>query len=112
VVGGAWRQAGIMAAAGLIALEKGPKRLHEDHENARRLAGGLAEILPEGAVMKPETNIVFAEVPDPWATIERLRDEGVLGTFVAGKVRMLTHVDVSASDIDVALDAWRRVVSS
>jgi threonine aldolase len=112
VIGGAWRQAGIMAAAGLIALEEGPKRLHEDHENARRLAEGLTEILGEGRITSPETNIVFAAVPDPWATIERLRDEGVLTTFVAGKVRMLTHVDVSAGDIDVALDAWRRVVSS
>jgi threonine aldolase len=110
--GGAWRQAGIMAAAGLIALQDGPKRLHEDHENARRLAEGLVEILPEGAVTPPETNIVFAAVPDPWAVIERLRAEGVLVTFVAGKVRMLTHVDVKASDIDVALHAWRRVVGS
>jgi threonine aldolase len=112
VYGGAWRQAGVMAAAGLVALEDGPKRLHEDHENARRLADGLAELLPEGAVTPPETNIVFAEVPDPWGTIERLRDEGVLATMVAGKVRMLTHVDVSATDIDAAVDAWRRVMSS
>jgi len=112
VIGGAWRQAGIMAAAGLIALEEGPKRLHEDHENARRLADGLAEVLGEVAVTPPETNIVFAAVPDPWATIERLRAEGVLATFVAGKVRMLTHVDVGVGDIDNALDAWRRVVGS
>ena len=101
-----------MAAAGLIGLEEGPKRLHEDHEKARRLADGLAELLPEGSVTPPETNIVFAAVPNAWQVIERLRDEGVLATFVAGKVRMLTHVDVDASDIDVALDAWRRVVGS
>ena len=109
--GGAWRQAGIMAAAGLIALEEGPKRLAEDHENARRLAEGLAEILP-GSVQPPETNIVFAEVDDAWDVIAHLRREGVLATFVAGKVRMLTHVDVRERDIDVALEAWRRVVSS
>ena len=72
----------------------------------------LAEILPEGSVTPPETNIVFVAVPDAWEVIERLRDESVLVTFVAGKVRMLTHVDVNASDIDVALDAWRRVVGS
>jgi len=112
VIGGAWRQAGIMAAAGLIALEEGPKRLHEDHEHAGRLAGGLGQILPEGSVTAPETNIVFAAVPDAWGMIERLRDEGVLATMVAGKVRMLTHVDVDATDIDRALDAWRRVMSS
>ncbi len=46
VFGGAWRQAGIMAAAGLIALTEGPARLHEDHDNARRLARGVAEIVP------------------------------------------------------------------
>jgi threonine aldolase len=106
--GGAWRQAGVVAAAGLVALEEGPKRLHEDHENARRLADGLREL--GATVVEPETNIVFVERPDPWRTVERLRGEGVLATMVAGKVRMLTHVDVSTGDIETALDAWRRVV--
>ena len=46
VFGGAWRQAGILAAAGLIALADGPKRLQEDHDNAQRLARGLAELVP------------------------------------------------------------------
>src|SRR5919108_288883 len=82
--GGAWRQAGIMAAAGLVALEQGPGRLHEDHARARELAEGLAEILP-GSVQPPETNIVFAEVDDAWDVIAHLRGEGVLATFVAGK---------------------------
>ena len=108
--GGAWRQAGVLAAAGLVALDEGPKRLHEDHHNARKLADGLEEL---GLIVTPpETNIVFVERPDPWATIERLREEGVLATMVAGKVRMLTHVDVSERDIDVALEAWRKVMSS
>jgi threonine aldolase len=112
--GGAWRQAGIMAAAGLVALEEGPKRLPEDHANARRLAEGVAEVLP-GAVDPDsvETNIVFVEVNragmDTWETIERLRDEGVLATTVRGKVRMLTHLDVSADDVDAAVEVWRRV---
>ena len=44
--GGAWRQAGVLAAAGLVALEEGPGRLHEDHARARRLAEGLAELAP------------------------------------------------------------------
>src|SRR5437879_2050256 len=108
--GGAWRQAGIMAAAGLIALDEGPKRLHEDHERARRLAEGLTEL--GLTVTPPETNIVFVDSPSPWETVERLREEGVLATMVAGKVRMLTHVDVGDADIDAALQAWRRVVSS
>jgi len=112
--GAAWRQAGILAAAGLIALEEGPKRLHEDHSNAQVLARGLAELLP-GSV-DPDavaTNIVFVDVagthrtPAEWAA--RLAAEGVLVTMVSGKVRMLTHRDVSASDIETALAAWRRV---
>jgi threonine aldolase len=108
--GGAWRQAGVLAAAGLIGLEEGPKRLHEDHENARKLAAGLTEL---GLTVTPtETNIVFVERPDPWATVQRLREEGVLATMVAGKVRMLTHVDVGTGDIDVALEAWRKVMRS
>src|SRR5919112_1329579 len=60
--GGAWRQAGSVAAAGVIALEEGPKRLHEDHERARRLAEGLEERVP-GSVdpAQVETNMVFAD---------------------------------------------------
>jgi threonine aldolase len=112
--GAGWRQAGIMAAAGLIALEEGPKRLAEDHATARRLAEGIAVILP-GAVdlAAVQTNIVFVDVagtgqPVPaWAG--RLAEEGVLVTIVAGRVRMLTHLDVGAQDVDKALDAWRTV---
>lgn len=114
--GGAWRQAGIMAAAGLIALEEGPARLHEDHANARRLAGGVAEILP-GSVdpTAVETNIVFVDVTstgrDAWTWKERLEDEGLLVTMVGGRVRMLTHVNIGAADIDAALAAWRRAAA-
>jgi threonine aldolase len=114
--GGAWRQAGIMAAAGLIALADGPKRLHEDHANARRLAEGIAEILP-GSVdpAAVATNIVFAEVGGTghdareWADL--LAAEGVLVTTGGGRVRMLTHVGVSADGIAAALTAWRRAVA-
>jgi threonine aldolase len=110
--GGAWRQAGIMAAAGLIALQQGPERLHEDHVNAGRLAEGLAEIVP-GSVdpASVPTNIVFADVTGTghdareWA--ELLAAEGVLVTTIGDRVRMLTHVGVSASDIGTALTAWR-----
>lgn len=112
--GGAWRQAGVMAAAGLVALERGRRRLPEDHANARRLAEGVAEILPDAVHAEAvETNIVFVDVGragmDTWETVERLRDEGVLVTTVAGRVRMLTHVDVSAADVDEAIETWRRV---
>jgi threonine aldolase len=110
--GGAWRQAGIMAAAGLIALEEGPKRLHEDHDNARTLAAGIAELLP-GSVDPDliETNIVFVDVSgtgrDPMRWRERLAADGVLVTIMGGRIRMLTHVGVDPADIQAALAAWR-----
>ena len=114
--GAAWRQAGIMAAAGLIALADGPKRLPEDHANARLLAEGIAALLP-GSV-DPDavtTNIVFADVaatgraPAEW--VSRLAAQGVRTTVVAGKVRMLTHRDVTADDIVSAVAAWRRAAA-
>jgi threonine aldolase len=113
---GAWRQAGVIAAAALVALEDGPGRLAEDHANARRLAEGVSEAVP-GAV-KPEdveTNIVFVD-PAPLGAsaaeiVDRLRDEGVLATIVAGRVRMLTHLDVSPGDVETAIAAWRRIAA-
>jgi threonine aldolase len=110
--GGGWRQAGVVAAAGLVALEEGPKRLHEDHENAKRLAAGVAELFP-GAVDPDavETNILFVNhepvgMPPP-EIVARLQMEGVLAGIVTGRVRMLTHRDVSSADIDRALGAWK-----
>jgi threonine aldolase len=117
LLGAGWRQAGIMAAAGLIALDEGPKRLVEDHATARRLAEGIAGILP--AHIDPDavqTNIVFVDVAGtgqpPAAWQASLAAEGVLVTIVTGKIRMLTHADVTARDIDTALDAWRRVTAA
>jgi threonine aldolase len=113
-LGGAWRQAGILAAAGLLALDEGPKHLAEDHAHARRLAEGVAEAVPTAVDPETvETNIVFVD-PAPLAmtlveVVDRLREEGVLVTMVAGKVRMVTHLDVSAEDIEVAIEAWRRI---
>ncbi|MCA1726525.1 MAG: aminotransferase class I/II-fold pyridoxal phosphate-dependent enzyme [Actinobacteria bacterium] len=110
--GGAWRQAGIMAAAGLIALEEGPKRLHEDHDRARRLAEGIAEATPEA--LDPsyvETNIVFAD-PGPLRlsaveAVTALRAGGVLCNPLAGRVRFVTHLDVDDAGIADAIAAWR-----
>jgi threonine aldolase len=114
--GAAWRQAGILAAAGLVALADGPKRLHEDHANAGRLAEGIAELLPQA--VNPAgvaTNIVFADVTGTGHDVgewrERLAAGGVLVTMVAGRIRMLAHADVTAADIDTALAAWRKVAA-
>jgi threonine aldolase len=115
--GGAWRQAGIMAAAGLVALDEGPGRMHEDHANARRLAEGIAEATPDALdPSEVETNMIFADSAPlglrPWAMLERLREAGVLVNDVAGKVRLVTHRDVTTDDVDRAIEAWRQVASS
>jgi threonine aldolase len=112
--GGAWRQAGIMAAAGIVALDRGPDRLHEDHERARRLADGVAERLP-GSIDpdQTETNMVLVDTGAAGLgvldAVERLAALGVGATHTGTHVRMVTHVDVSDDDIDVALDAWQVV---
>jgi len=112
--GGAWRQAGILAAAGLVAIEEGPKRLHEDHENARRLAEGVAELLPGSIDLDGvETNIVFAEVPGGTARwLPALAAEGLLASGVSGRVRMLTHVGIADAEITAALAAWQRAAKA
>jgi threonine aldolase len=115
--GGAWRQAGVVAAAGLVALEHGPPRLHEDHVRARRLADGVAEAMP-GAIdpAAVETNMVYADTEavgmQPLDAIARLKEQGVGATLVSGKVRMVTHVDVTDQDIETAIAAWRTVAAA
>ena len=115
--GGAWRQAGVLAAAGLVALEEGPKRLHEDHENARRLADGIGEATP-GSVdpQTVETNMVFIDVRQfglaPWEVVRRLRAEGVLSNAEAGKVRLVTHLGVTREDVEETIAVWRRLAAS
>ena len=115
--GGAWRQAGIMAAAGLIALEEGPARLPEDHANARSLAEGVAELLPESTDPDAvETNIVFIDVSGTgrgageWR--QMLAAEGLLVTILGGRIRMLTHVGIGPDEIQAALTAWRRAAKA
>ncbi|RPJ15618.1 MAG: hypothetical protein EHM22_00280, partial [Actinobacteria bacterium] len=114
--GGAWRQAGVVAAAGLVALEEGPKRLAEDHERARRLADAVAEIVPGS--LDPadvETNMVFADtepmVMTPLDVANRLEEHGVGASVVSGKVRMVTHVDIADEDVETAIAAWRAVAA-
>jgi threonine aldolase len=112
-LGGGMRQAGILAAAGLYALEHHVERLAEDHENARILAQGLSEILCL-SVTPPETNIVMVEIlrgPTAAELAERLKRRGVLvapagaGTE-ARKLRLVTHLDVSREDILRTIDLF------
>jgi threonine aldolase len=115
--GGAWRQAGVVAAAGLVALEEGPGRLHEDHARARRLAEGLAEAFPGSAdPVRVETNMVFVDTSvmglDPLQAVMRMKQEGVGCTTAPSGARMVTHVDISDEDVETALAAWRKVAES
>jgi len=100
MLGGGVRQGGVVAATGLIALERIPD-LAEDHANARRLANGLADLGWE--VNEPETNIVLAATPDFEATLSALKRVNVLAVPMGGKVRFIPHRDVTAKDIDEVL---------
>lgn len=115
--GGAWRQAGVLAAAGLVALEDGPGRLIEDHRRARRLAEGVAARVP-GAVdpASVETNMVFVRTREtlglaPLEVASRLASHGVRATVIGDRLRMVTHVDIEDADVEAALAAWDRVVA-
>jgi threonine aldolase len=116
-MGGAMRQAGIIAAACIYALDHHVERLSEDHDNARALAQGLATI--PGVVIDPatvETNLVFFELapsaPPAPVVAERLAAEGVrIGAAGQRRMRAVTHIDVDRAGIEVAIDAVRRVLA-
>jgi threonine aldolase len=117
MLGGGMRQAGILAAAGLVALEESPKRLHVDHENARFLAEGLAEI--PGVKIDPakvKTNILFFEVSASGRTAhevsKRLAEQGVLADATSPtNIRMVTHYDVNRAGCARALQVLNDVLS-
>lgn len=110
LLGGGLRQAGVLAAAGILALTEGPKHLKRDHALARALAEGLARL---GLKVEPvETNMVYLEVPDPQGFLERLKAQGVLAGAVGGRVRFVTHQDLRDEDIPQALEAVYRALQS
>jgi threonine aldolase len=113
MLGGAMRQAGIVAAGALYALDHHVERLAEDHANARVLAAGLAE-LPRVSIdpSAVETNIVIFEVPDAIATCGALWQQGVqLGPLDARRIRAVTHLDVDRAEIERALEKLRGVLA-
>ena len=96
-LGGGWRQAGMLAAAGRYALDHHVERLTEDHANARLLAEGLREA--GFAAREPETNIVLVDVPDAPALAAALSGRGVrAAVFGPRLLRLVTHLDVSEKD--------------
>lgn len=118
LLGGGMRQAGVLAAAGLIALEETPKILHIDHENARRLAEGIAQI--KGVSLDPKrvvTNIVIFDVKGTGRTADQvcaeLEKRGILCLSVEKyEVRMVTHYDVDRAGIDRALAVTAEVLGA
>ncbi len=127
MLGGGMRQAGILAAAGLHALDHHVERLDDDHANARRLAEGIAQIdglsTPQARPCPTAwTNLVYLAVeadavrngaPDARLLSSRLRERGVLASPIGQsgrELRMVTHLDVSAADVATALDALRSAV--
>ena len=110
------RQAGVLAAAGLIALEESPKLLPEDHANAKLLAEGLAEL--PGVKIDPEkvaTNIVIFDVAGTGRSADsicaQLREHDVLASGFGTSIRMVTHFDVSRAGIETALSALRLILN-
>ena len=117
MVGGGMRQAGVLAAAGLVALDNMVERLADDHSNAKKLAEGLANI--EGISVDPtsiQTNIVIFEISESSGNaddvINELANEGVLVTYPGHQsLRLGTHRHISASDIDEALSRVAKVMT-
>jgi threonine aldolase len=113
MMGGALRQAGIVAAAGLYALDHNVDRLADDHANARLLAEGLAA-LPTVSIDADlvETNIVIFEVDDAPARAAELQEAGVdIGSLGPRRMRAVTHLDVDRAGIERALEVMRRVLA-
>ncbi|HEX3551725.1 MAG TPA: GntG family PLP-dependent aldolase, partial [Thermoanaerobaculia bacterium] len=118
MLGGGMRQAGVLAAAGLVALRQGPARLPADHENAGRLARALAEVPGiELDLATVRTNIVIfrlgPELCDGSSTtfLARLQEAGVLGGRVSrDQVRLVTHRDVNRGQVDQAIERIRGLV--
>jgi threonine aldolase len=120
--GGGMRQVGVLAAAGLVALERMPGRLAQDHTTARLLAEGLREIDGITIPVIPETNILIFEVDSRWSCgripeeghhavdfTAQLKDNGILALALDRiKVRMVTHYDLPHNAVERTLEAVQR----
>ena len=117
ILGGGMRQAGVFAAAGIVALNEMVDRLAEDHANARRLAEGLADM--PGIEIDPAavpTNILFFQLVDPSIAPQELADHlrerrVVISRGPSRRIRMVTHYGIEAEHIDRALHAFHEVLA-
>lgn len=115
LLGGGMRQAGVLAAAGLIALTEMPARLKEDHARARRLGEGLKSIPGLQVVGEVQTNIVILEVRasqwDSARLVKAWRDEGILANAVSPRrIRLVTHYQISDAHVEAVIDATGRIM--
>jgi threonine aldolase len=118
MLGGGMRQAGVIAAAGLVALKETPPLIEQDHVNARKLAEGMAEI--PGLLIEPEaveTNLVFFRYKEggigPARFVSELAERGILiGGDRQGISRACTHHQISAEDVETVLAAMREVAAA
>jgi threonine aldolase len=115
--GGAMRQSGILAAAGLYALDHNVARLAEDHANARVMAERLAATPVEIELATVQTNIVIfrlpAALPDADTIVRRAKEAGVLvSAFATRTVRAVTHLDVNAAQCRQAADVLAKAVET
>jgi len=116
--GGGMRQVGIIAAAGIYAIENNFNRLIEDHRNAKALALGLSKIPKVSVDLESvQTNIVVTDIKESGMgvaeTLEKLREKGVLAVpFGKTKIRCVTHLDVNRDDIYMALEVFQQVFAN
>ena len=114
MLGGGMRQAGIIAAAGVYALDNMVERLAEDHENARVLADGLSAIPGITLAPPPQSNLVFftAQGWDLGELARRLGERGLLCLDEGGRIRMVTHYGIERDDVEQAVSAVRSLVAA
>ncbi|MEO8598906.1 MAG: low-specificity L-threonine aldolase [bacterium] len=112
MLGGGMRQAGILAAAGIYALEHNVQRLAEDHANALYLAQGL-EVIPGLSVQMPQTNIVYVDLPPQFLSglTAALHESGII-VSVSGHMRLVTHKNVSRQDMAYVIAVFARGIGT
>jgi threonine aldolase len=114
MLGGGMRQVGVLAAAGIHALENNVQRISEDHANAVALAEGIGKY-DAFDVSRPQTNIVIVDIVKgkPAAWLQAFEDAGVLAVgFGPARLRMVTHINITADDIEAALERIARAVEA
>lgn len=116
VLGGGMRQVGILAAAGIVALEEMVDRLKEDHERAKQLAFAIAGL--PGIALNPEyiqTNIIIFDFNHPRLSnpefLSKLKEEGILALASTGPIRFVVHKDIGDKDIDRAISAFNKILA-